>query len=158
MIGARRTRGEFGLTAGGPHDILARGILREVDQRTGGLIFAAPNIQRRLLAARFMVGFALLLALTAIGTLRLLVHDPVAALSSVLISASIVSWGLSLGALTRNPRAFEIGLVTLIYLATQKVPVFDVILNPLSTAYGHALMLIPAWCLLTFTWPRLARV
>src|SRR4029079_7666113 len=82
-----------------PLDILARGVLREKDHGTGGLVFASPYILRRLLTARFAVGAVLLLALTAPGLLRLLAFFPLGAVAALVIIVSVVSWGLSLGAI-----------------------------------------------------------
>ncbi|TDR42058.1 hypothetical protein DFR29_109114 [Tahibacter aquaticus] len=140
-----------------PLDILARSILQEKEHGTGGLVFVAPGILRRLLAARFVAGFALLLVLTLPGVLRLLATAPVAALAAIAVSASIVSWGLCLGALCRHARPFELVLIVATYAALQGVPVFDLQLNPQVTLIWHALALLPAWLALAWTWPRLAR-
>lgn len=141
-----------------PLDLLARSILREADHGTGALMYTASGIVGRLLAARFLSGFGLLLALTAAGVLRLAFTEPTAALACVVISASIVSWGLGLGAVFRNPRPFELAMTSLAYLAVQGAAVFDVVNQPLLTAQGHALLLIPVWIALGFSWPRMARV
>lgn len=141
-----------------PLDLLARSILRESEHGTGGLMYTASGIVGRLLASRFLSGFALLLGLTAVGVLRLASAEPSAALACVVISASIVSWGLCLGAIFRNPRPFELAMTALAYIAVQGAAVFDVFEQPLLTAQWHALLLIPAWFALGFSWPRLARV
>lgn len=140
-----------------PLDLLARGMLRESEHGTGGLVFTSPGILRRLLIARFITGFLLLLALISPSLLRLLASTPCGAFACVLVSASIVSWGLSLGALCRSPRPFELALVALVYLGLQGANIFDVSTDPLATAQWHALALIPAWLLLAWAWPRLAR-
>ena len=140
-----------------PLDILSRGILREREHGTAGLVFAAPDILPRLLAARFAMGFALLLGLTLPGLLRLLAITPLAALAALAISASIASWGLCLGALCRNARPFELVLVTAMYAALQGASLFDLVASPQVTALWHALSLLPAWLALAWTWPRLAR-
>jgi hypothetical protein len=140
-----------------PLDILARSILQEKEHGTGGLVFAAPSILRRLLAARFLVGFALLLMLTLPGVLRLLATAPIAALAAIAVSASIVSWGLCLGALCRHARPFELVLIIAAYAALQGVPLFDLETRPHVTALWHAVALLPAWLALAWAWPRLAR-
>ena len=141
-----------------PLDILARGILRENDHGTGGLVFASPYILRRLLSARFAVGLGLLLALTLPGLLRLLATSPIAALAVLSICASIVSWGLCLGAVCRNARPFELALVLAVYCGLQGVALFDLSASPQVTALWHAASLLPAWLALSWAWPRLARV
>ena len=140
-----------------PLDILARGILREADHGTGGLVFAAPNILRRLVGARLAVGFALLIAMTLPGLLRLLATSPISALAALIVCASIASWGLCLGALCRTPRPFELALLVATYAALQDAPVFDLTLMPQQTALWHGLLLLPAWMALAWAWPRLAR-
>jgi len=141
-----------------PLDVLARGVLRETDHGTGGLVFASPYILRRLLTARFAVGVAMLLALTLPGELRLLATLPLAALTALLIATSIVSWGLCLGALCRNARPFEIVMVTAAYCSLDGVALFDLSVSPQTTLLWHALLLLPAWLALAWFWPRLARV
>jgi hypothetical protein len=141
-----------------PLDILARAILRENDHGTGGLVFASPHILRRLLAARFLVGVGLLLALTAPGLLRLLATLPLAALAALIVSVSITSWGLSLGAICRNARPFELALITGVYAALNGVALFDLSATPATTLLWHAMLLLPAWLALAWAWPRLARV
>jgi hypothetical protein len=140
-----------------PLDILARSILQEKEHGTGGLVFTAPQALPRLLAARFAVGFALLLLLTLPGVLRLLATTPIAALAAITVSASIASWGLCLGALCRHARPFELILVAAAYAALQGAPLFDLDVSPQVTLLWHALALLPAWLALAWAWPRLAR-
>ena len=140
-----------------PLDILARSVLRESDNRTGGLVFAAPGILHRLLAARFVVGFLIALALTLPGVWRLSCLDSLAALTALVVCASIASWGLALGALCRNPRPFELLMVALVYLGLQGASVFDLLHSPQQTLAWHGLLLLPAWLSLSWAWPHLAR-
>jgi hypothetical protein len=140
-----------------PLDILARGVLREVDHGTGGLVFVAPDILRRLLAARFLTGFVLLLSLSLPGLVRLSVTSPFAVLALLGVCASIASWGLSLGALCRTSRPFELLLIVAVYAALNGVPFFDLSLAPQVTAVWHIGLLLPAWLALAWSWPRLAR-
>jgi hypothetical protein len=140
-----------------PLDILARGVLREVDHGTGGLVFVAPDILRRLLAARFLTGFVLLLTLSLPGLVRLSVTSPFAVLALLGVCASIASWGLSLGALCRTSRPFELLLIVAVYAALNGVPFFDLSLAPQVTAMWHLALLLPAWLALAWSWPRLAR-
>lgn len=140
-----------------PLDILARSILQEREHGTGGLVFGAPAILRRLLAARFAIGFGLLVVMTLPGLLRLLATAPLAAAAALMVSASIASWGLGLGALCRNARPFELALVIAVYASIQDAPVFDLSTNPQVTLLWHGLALLPAWLALAWAWPRLAR-
>ena len=140
-----------------PLDILARHILREHEQGTGALVFTAPRIVGRLLAARFMVGFGLLLILSLPGTVRQLIQHPVAGLAALAVSAAIASWGLALGALCRNGRPFELILVAAAYMSMQGLPIFDLHAGATNTLLWHTIALLPAWALLAITWPKLAR-
>jgi len=71
------------------------------------MIFAASGIVRRLLAARFISGVLLVLALSAPSLVRGLATGGIAALAIIPIAASILSWGLALGPACRNPRPSE---------------------------------------------------
>ncbi|MFT3806274.1 ABC transporter permease [Arenimonas sp.] len=139
-----------------PLDVLARGVLREREHRTAGLVFTAPDILGRLLATRFLVGVLLLFALSLPGLLRLAAGLPMGALATTAAIVSIASWGMSLGALCRNPKPFELVLVALVYGGLQGMAIFDLLRDPLAMAGLHALLLLPAWLLLAWAWPRLA--
>jgi hypothetical protein len=140
-----------------PLDLLARGVLREAEHGTGGLVFTSPNIVGRLLATRFVASFGLLLVLTLPGTIRLFARHPVGGIAALVIAASIAAWGLCLGALFRNARPFELVLVATTYVYLQGAPIFDLHANPQLTATWHALALLPAGLGLAWAWPRLAR-
>ena len=140
-----------------PLDVLARGVLRERDHGTGALVFTAPGILPRLLAARFLVGIAMLCALSLPALVRLGADQPLAAISALVAIVSIASWSLSLGALCRSPRPFELLMVGTVYVCLQGATVFAVTTQPMATLTTHLIGLLPAWLLLTWSWPRLAR-
>lgn len=140
-----------------PLDVLSRAILREKDHRTGELVFTAAGTRGRLLGVRFACGLALVLGLSLPGILRLGSISPTAALAALLVAVSIVSWGLCLGALCRNPRPFELLLVFGLYLGMQGAPLFDPLAHAQFAALWHGAALIPAWLALAWAWPRLAR-
>ncbi len=140
-----------------PLDVLARGVLRERDHGTGGLIFTAPQVLSRLLAARFLVGFSMLFALSLPAMLRLLTSEPVAALAALAAIVSITSWGLCLGALCRNARPFELTMIGTVYACLQGATLFAVATHTAWTLTVHGIGLLPAWLLLVWAWPRLAR-
>ncbi len=140
-----------------PLDILARSVLREVEHGTGGMIFAAPGIVRRLLTARFLSGLLLVFVLSTPAFLRLLAGQPMGAFALIVIAASLASWGLALGAACRNPRPFELLLVAALYAGLQGAALFDVSTTPQTTLLWHATALVPAWLLLAWMWPRLTR-
>jgi hypothetical protein len=139
-----------------PLEILARGALRELERRTAPLVFTAQGIVPRLLAARFVAAVSVLLALSLPAMLRLSA-SPMAALAVLAICASIASWGLALGALTRNSRLFELLLLVALYMATQGASLFGLGADAQATAALHLLGLVPAWLVLAWAWPRLAR-
>ena len=140
-----------------PLDVLARGVLRERDHGTGALVFTAPNALPRLLAARFVVGFVMLFALSLPALARMIASDPVSALAAVTAMASITSWGLCMGALCRNSRPFELLMVCTAYVCLQGAALLAVTTQPTWTLTVHTIGLLPAWLLLIWAWPRLAR-
>lgn len=140
-----------------PLDVLSRGVLRERDHGTHALVFTAPDILVRLLAARFIVGVTMLSALSLPTLARLFASEPLSALAALAAIASIASWGLCLGALCRNARPFELLLIGTVYVCLQGATVFAVATHPLATLTTHAIGLLPAWLLLSWAWPRLAR-
>ncbi len=140
-----------------PLDVLSRGVLREREHRTAGLVFTAPHVLSRLLAARFLVGFAMLLALSLPAMLRLLGSEPLTALAALTAIVSIASWGLCLGALCRNARPFELLMIGTVYVCLQGGTLFAVATQPVWTLTVHGIGLLPAWLLLMWAWPRLAR-
>jgi hypothetical protein len=140
-----------------PLDVLARGALRERDHGTASLVFTAAGSVPRLLAARFLVAAALLCALSLPGLVRLGMSDPVAAVAALASIVSIASWGLSLGALCRNPRPFELTMIVAVYVCLNGATLFDLAQHPLTTLTTHLIGLLPAWLLLAWAWPRLAR-
>jgi len=140
-----------------PLDVLSRGVLRERDHGTGGLVFTAPHVLSRLLAARFLVGFTMLFALSLPAMLRLLANEPLAALAALTALVSITSWGLCLGALCRNARPFELIMIGAAYACLQGATLFAVATHPVWTLTVHGIGLLPAWLLLMWAWPRLAQ-
>lgn len=140
-----------------PLDVLARGVLRERDHGTGALVFTAPGILPRLIVARFLVGAAMLTALSLPAIIRLSGSDPLAAVATLTAIAAIVAWGLCLGALCRNPRPFELLMVGTVYACLNGATVFDTVGHPGFTLGLHAVALLPAGLLLAWAWPRLAR-
>lgn len=95
-----------------------------------------------------------MVALTLPGLLRLLATAPLAALVP---SASIVSWGLCLGAGCRNSRPFEVVLLAAVYACVQGATLFDLGVSAPVTMLWHGLALLPAWLALAWAWPRMAR-
>jgi hypothetical protein len=137
-----------------PMDLLARIGLQEVERRTGALVFTAQGIVPRLLAARFAVSVGVLVALCLPTLLRLPVYGSLAALAVI---TSLASWALALGVVTRAPRLFELLLATTLYMALQGSAIFDVGAGAAATLIRHGWGLLPAWALLAWGWPRLAR-
>lgn len=140
-----------------PLDVLARSVLRERDQGTAGLVFTAPKIFTRLLATRFLVGALMLSVLSLPGLLRLSIDAPAIALASAVCIVSIASWGPCLGALCRSALPFELLMVVSTYIGLQGAAPLNIAQQPQAVALWHALALLPAWALLAWAWPRLAR-
>lgn len=140
-----------------PLDVLAHGALREKEHRTGSLVFTGAGIFRRLLVVRFAVGFVLLLALTFPGLLRLLSFAPLGAMAAMVVTISIVSWGLAIGALCRDARPFELLLVAALYLGFQGAALFDIGAGAATTMLWHGTGIVAAWLTVAWAWPQLTR-
>lgn len=138
-------------------DVFSRAVLREWDTRTGALVFTAPGMRHRLLAARVLVGVGLAWSVTLPALLRLALQQPDAALALLVTGASIALWGLALGALFRNARPFELVLVTGAYVSVQGALVLNALVAPTATLTGHALALPLALGLLLAAWRPLVR-
>ncbi len=98
-------------------DVYSRLALREQLTQTGPVVFSAAGARRRVLMARWLtlVVLGLVAGLPALLRFGL----PIAA-----VALSIATWALALGALTRNPRTFELLMAAGAYLAIDGLPVF----------------------------------
>ncbi|NDK39048.1 hypothetical protein DT603_09365 [Pseudoxanthomonas gei] len=140
-------------------DHFARAVLREHDTRTGALVFTAPGMRQRLLAARVLTGIGMAWLVTLPALVRLGVQNPTAAVAVAVAGVSIAVWGLALGALFRNARPFELVLVAAAYVSLQGALVLDALADPMSTLTGHAIALPIAVAMLLTAWrPLVARV
>ncbi len=140
-----------------PLDVLARGILRERDHRTGALVFASEGAVPRVLAARFTVATTFLLGASLPAVVRLLMTSPTGALTACVVALSIASCGIAFGTVFRSARPFELALVALAYVALQGATIFDVGAAVLTTLAWHLVAIVVAWIGIACAWPRLAR-
>lgn len=100
------------------------------------------------------LGLALvLLVLPAI--LRLAVVNPQAALSALVVGASLAAWGMATGVLFRNGRMFELALLALAYIGVQGGLLLNVAVAPMDTLRWHLLGLPLALAILAIGWPRM---
>jgi hypothetical protein len=132
--------------------------MREVDSDTTALVFSCARAGPRVLLARWATLVLLGAFATAPALVRYAAQAPDMALATAVVSVSLASWGLALGAVTRNARVGELALVVLAYLATQHVALIDVGASPRWTATLHAALLPLAAAALWIGWPRLQRV
>lgn len=138
-------------------DVFARAILRERETQTGPLLFTAAGAVRQLLIAR--VAVALLLAILPIvpALIRSFAIGWLAPIALLMTAALVAIAGLSLGALCRNPRPFELLLVLFGYIGAQGEPTLNPFVHPAATITQHALLL-PLFAVVLFAlWPRLTR-
>lgn len=140
-----------------PLDVLAGGILRERDHRTGALVFASEGAVSRLLGSRFAVAVLLLVAATSPALARLLASSPGGALMTVVVALSIASCGIAFGTVFRSARPFELALVALVYIALQGATVFDVSEVATGRLAAHLAAIVLAWIAIAVAWPRIAR-
>jgi hypothetical protein len=138
-------------------DVFARAILRERETHTGPLLFTAAGATRRLLIARIVV--ALLLALLPVfpALIRAFSIDWLAPIALLMCAALVAIAGLSLGALCRNPRPFELLLVLFGYLGAQGETTLNPFVQPGATITQHS-VLLPLFAVVLFAlWPKLTR-
>ena len=95
----------------------------------------------------------MLLCLPAL--IRFGLASPGIALAIVAVCVSLPAWGLALGALTRNPRTFELLLCVAAFLAFDGLPLLNVVANPGAASLLHLSLLPLAALLLFVSWPRL---
>lgn len=139
-------------------DLYSRAALHEQESRTGAIVFCAAGGGRRVLLARWLMLAALGCAVNLPALLRLLLVAPASALALLAVCASLASWALALGVLTRNARIFELLVCLFAYLALNGVPALNVAADPLRTALSHLALLAPACALAWWGWTRARRV
>jgi hypothetical protein len=136
-------------------DVLARGALRESEHGTGELVFTAAGAGHRIAAVRFVVACALLTALSLPGLVRLAATAPLGAIAALATMLSLVAWGMSLGATSRNGRFFEVLILICAYIGVQGGGPLAFANDALTKTSWHVLGLLPAAALLAWSWPRL---
>ena len=136
-------------------DIFARLILREHETHTAELVFTAPAMRLRLLAARVLVGVGLAWLLALPTLLRMFLVMPQVAAAALVVGLSLVIWGMAIGALSRNGRLFELLLLAAAYISLQGAWVLNVSVAPLTTLRWHLLLLPLALGLLVLGWRRI---
>jgi len=138
-------------------DVFSRAILRERDTGTGALVFVAAGATRRLLASR--IGVALSLAVLAVGPalLRLAFTDATAALALLATAIGVAFGGMAIGVACRNPRPFELLLVTLSYAGVQGGGPLAAAAKPLDALHLQAILLPAFATILVLLWPRFTR-
>jgi hypothetical protein len=129
-------------------DVFARLVLREQETRTAGLVFTAASARLRLPLARLLVSIGLAWAVTAPAMLRMASSQPAIALATLVVGASIVLWGMAVGALARNGRPFELALLAVGYGGMQGAALLNVIVAPADTLRWHLLGLPVALAML----------
>ncbi len=136
-------------------DIFGRAILRERDTGTSAFVFSAPGATFRVLLARWLMLFTFAFLPVLPALLRFAGTQPPAAAALFAVALSIPTWGLALGALTRNARGFELLACVLLYVSIQGVAALNVTVAPLLTMGWHLTLLPVGVCLLLLRWPSL---
>ena len=133
-------------------DVFARLVLREHATRTAALVFTAPGMRGRLLAARVLVAVGLAWALVLPALVRLAAVQPEAALATLAAGASVALWGLAAGAVCRSARPYELALLCAAYVSAQGALVLNVFAAPATTLSWHAALLPLAMGVLVVGW------
>lgn len=129
-------------------DVFARLVLREQETRTAGLVFTAASARLKLPLARLLVSIGLAWAVTLPAMIRMASSHPAIALATLVVGASIVLWGMAVGALARNGRPFELALLAVGYGGMQGAALLNVIVAPADTLRWHLLALPVALAML----------
>lgn len=138
-------------------DLYSKAALHERESRTGAIVFSAPGASRRVLLARWTMLAAGGCVATLPALLRFAFEAPLTALAMLAVSVSLATWALALGAVTRNPRAFELLACCCAYVALNGAPLLNVAVAPLWTTVSHLAMLPLAAALLWWGWAGLRR-
>lgn len=120
-------------------DVFARLVLREQETRTAGLVFTAAAARLKLPVARAAVSIGLAWAVTLPTILRMASSEPIIALTTLVVGASLALWGMAIGALARNGRPFELLMLVVGYSGLQGAALVNVIVNPEATLRWHLL-------------------
>ena len=120
-------------------DVFARLVLREQETRTGGLVFTAASARLKLPVARAVVSIGLAWAVTLPAMLRMASSEPVVALATLAVGASLALWGMAIGALSRNGRPYELLMLVVGYGGMQGAAMINVIVSPEVTLRWHLL-------------------
>ena len=137
--------------------VYSQAALRESSSRMSAIVFTAVDAGRRIFVARWGVLLGLGWLATLPATLRFAIDAPAVSLAIVLVGVSLASWGMALGAVTRNAHVAEVLLCVLAYLGTQGVALLNVGIAPEWTSSVHAALLPLAAVALWIGWPRLQR-
>lgn len=138
-------------------DRYGQAALHERTTRTGALIFSATGAGKRVLHARWIVLFALGVLVNAPALMRFALTQPMVALAIIIVAASIPAWSLAIGALTGNPRTFELLACVFGYLALNGVAVLHVGTDPVWTSLSHIVLLPVAILVASKSWVRLSQ-
>src|SRR5690606_28199191 len=111
-------------------DVFARLVLREQETRTGGLVFTAASARLKLPVVRAAVSIGLAWAVTLPAVLRMVSPEPLIALTTLVVGASLALWGMAIGALARNGRPFELVMLVVGYGGMQGAAIINVIVQP----------------------------
>ena len=117
--------------------VFARLVLREKETRTGGLVFTAASARLKLPVARAVVSIGLAWAVTLPAMLRMALSEPVVALATLAVGASLALWGMAIGALSRNGRPYELLMLVVGYGGMQGAAMINVIVSPEVTLRWH---------------------
>ena len=138
-------------------DRYGQAALHERTTRTGPLIFSAIGAGKRVLGARWIVLFMLGVLVNLPAVLRFGVTQPMIALAIIIVAASLPAWSLALGALTGNPRTFELLACVFGYLALNGVAVLHVGTDPELTSLVHIVALPAVIFVASTAWIRMSQ-
>src|SRR5690606_34087987 len=109
------------------------------ETRTGGLVFTAASARLKLPVVRAAVSIGLAWAVTLPAVLRMVSPEPLIALTTLVVGASLALWGMAMGALARNGRPGELVGLVVGDGGMQGAAIINVVAQPERPLGGHLL-------------------
>jgi hypothetical protein len=139
-------------------DIFSRTVLRDIETNTHGFIFTSISASYKILQVRLSAVLLLTWVCTLPAILRTLIIEPLVAFNIVILGATMVVLAMSLGALSRNPRLFELLACVCIYMTYEGLPFINVVDLSDTIRWWHISILILSSLILKRAWDRLRAI
>lgn len=136
-------------------DIFSRTVLRDIETGTFGFIFTSVSANHRILLTRLSVVLLLTLICTLPAILRCLFIDPIISVNIIIVGASLVVLAMTLGALSRNSRLFELVACGSFYMTYEGMAFINVVNLSNAMRWWHISILVVCAMVIKKAWTRL---